>query len=135
MSVKNETRRMIRERRARRKAAVSKPVAKMAVTAASVAAVFLLSSAGQALGATCTAGSVDGSAPGTPMCFGTMFPNLSAFHYSDQEAADLAATMNNPRPDPPGVDRGTADDSATLPSEYTYLGQFIDHNLDFDRTA
>ncbi|HXW79238.1 MAG TPA: peroxidase family protein, partial [Acidimicrobiales bacterium] len=72
--------------------------------------------------------------PPTPMCFGSMFPQLAAFHYSDQAAADLAATMENPTPDPPGTDRGTADDSPTLPSEYTYLGQFIDHNLDFDET-
>ncbi len=64
-----------------------------------------------------------------------MFPHLPAFHYSDQAAADLAATMKNRTPDPPGKDRGSSDDSATLPSEYTYLGQFIDHNLDFDETA
>jgi hypothetical protein len=43
--------------------------------------------------------------------------------------------MENHAPDAPGTDRGTGDDSATLPAEYTYLGQFIDHNLDFDETA
>jgi len=75
---------------------------------------------------------VDGPAPA--MCFGTMFSQLSPFHYSDQAAADLAAAMQNPTPDPAGSDRGTSDDSATLPAEYTYLGQFIDHNLDFDQT-
>ncbi len=69
------------------------------------------------------------------MCFGTMFRSLPAFHYSDQAAADLAATMQDPAPDPAGTDRGTRDDNPTLPSEYTYLGQFIDHNLDFDETA
>jgi hypothetical protein len=63
-----------------------------------------------------------------------MFPHLSPFHYSDQAAADLAATMENPTPDPAGTNRGTRDDSATLAAEYTYLGQFIDHNLDFDET-
>jgi hypothetical protein len=68
------------------------------------------------------------------MCFGKMFPHLAPFHYSDREAADLAATMRNSSPDPAGVDRGGPDDSATLPAEYTYLGQFIDHNLDFDET-
>ena len=83
----------------------------------------------------CTGGSVDGPAPRTPLCYGTMFPRLSPFHYSDRAAADLASTMENPHPDPTGIDRGTPDDSATLPAEYTYLGQFIDHNLDFDRTA
>jgi hypothetical protein len=42
--------------------------------------------------------------------------------------------MENQNADPAGTDRATADDSATLPAEYTYLGQFIDHNLDFDET-
>ena len=79
-------------------------------------------------------GGGQGSGTG-PMCFGTMFPNLPAFHYSSQAAADLAATMENPTPDPAGTDRGTADDNPNLPAEYTYLGQFIDHNLDFDETA
>jgi hypothetical protein len=69
------------------------------------------------------------------MCFGTMFPRLPPFRYSDRAAADLAAAMKNPTPDPPGTDRGTPDDSSTLPAAYTYLGQFIDHNLDFDETA
>ena len=78
---------------------------------------------------------MDGPPPQTPMCFGTMFPNLSAFHYSDQAASDLADTMENQNPDAPGTNRGTSDDSAALPAEYTYLGQFIDHNLDFDETV
>ena len=106
--------------------------------AAALAAALLLLSASQAAATfhphSCLGGSVDGPAPRVPMCFGKMFPRLPAFHYSDQAAADLAATMENPHPDPPGTDRGTPDDSATLPSEYTYLGQFIDHNLDFDAT-
>ncbi|HJS96788.1 MAG TPA: hypothetical protein VJ741_21140 [Solirubrobacteraceae bacterium] len=107
-----------------------------AVTAATLlVAALLLLSARQASAASCTSGSVDGPAPRTAMCFGTMFPTLPAFHYSDQAAADLAATMANQTPDPPGTDRGTGDDSPTLPAEYTYLGQFIDHNLDLDGTT
>jgi hypothetical protein len=66
--------------------------------------------------------------------FGKMFPNLPVFQFSDQATADLAASMTNPKPDPPGTDQGTHDDSPTLPSEYTYLGQILDHNLDFDNT-
>jgi anti-sigma regulatory factor (Ser/Thr protein kinase) len=107
---------------------------KTLVAAASLTAAFLLLCATQAFAGSCTGGSVDGFTTGTPMCFGSMVPQLSPFHYSDQAAADLAATMENPTPDPPGTDRGTADDNPTLPSEYTYLGQFIDHNLDFDET-
>jgi Animal haem peroxidase len=68
------------------------------------------------------------------MCFGSMFPKLPRFRFSDQDAADLVATMEDQHTDPPGVDQGTHDDSSTLPSEYTYLGQFVDHNLDFDET-
>jgi hypothetical protein len=105
--------------------------------AALAAAAVAMSSAAQASSrpASCPGGSVDGAASTQRMCFGTMFPRLRPFHYSDQAAADLAATMENPVPDPPGVDRGTSDDSPTLPAEYTYLGQFVDHNLDFDETA
>jgi hypothetical protein len=66
--------------------------------------------------------------------FGRMFKDLPAFRFSAQEAADLVATELNPTPDAPGVDRGTPDDSATLPAEYTYLGQYADHDLDFDPT-
>src|ERR1035441_1569037 len=107
---------------------------KRLLAAAIPVAALMMCGAGSASGASCAGPSVDGSAPATPMCFGTMFPDLSAFHFSDQAAADLVATMQNPTPDPAGTDRGTADDSPTLPSEYTYLGQFVDHNLDFDET-
>jgi len=110
--------------------------AKLVAAAAVVTAALSVSGTGQARpGSTCAGGSVDGPAPQTPMCFGTMFPRLSPFHYSDLAAADLAQTMQNRTPDPAGTDRGTSDDSSTLPAEYTYLGQFIDHNLDFDETA
>lgn len=126
---------MIRARGAPHKVVKSKVAKTIVAAATSFAGAFLLPGAGHAFAASCAGGSVDGPAPQTAMCFGTMFPQLSPFHYSDQAAADLAATMENPTPDPPGTDRGTRDDSATLPAEYTYLGQFIDHNLDFDETA
>ena len=113
----------------------SKVPTRMVIAGAAFAVAFVLLGAGQASAASCAGGSVDGPAPQTAMCFGTMFPQLSrTFTYSDQAAADLAAAMQNPAPDAPGTNRGTADDSATLPAEYTYLGQFIDHNLDFDQT-
>jgi len=120
----------------------------VAVATSFAAALVLLSalSAGAASAATCAGGNVDGqnemgSGPTAPnalpqhqQCFGTMFPNLPAFHYSEQASADLANAMENPTPDPPGTDQGTPDDNPNLPAEYTYLGQFIDHNLDFDET-
>jgi hypothetical protein len=107
----------------------------VAVATAVAVVFFLLSAADASSGsASCAGGSVDGRVLGTPMCFGTMFPGLAPFHYTDQAAAGLAATMENSSPDPPGTGGGTPDDSSTLPAEYTYLGQFIDHNLDFDET-
>jgi hypothetical protein len=112
-------------------------ITRMVVAATAWAAALLLLIASQPAAASrtsCTARSVDGQPPRIAMCFGSMFPHVRAFHYSQRAAANLAAKMQNPTPDPPGKDRGTADDSATLPSEYTYLGQFIDHNLDFDST-
>jgi len=63
-----------------------------------------------------------------------MFPNLPPFRFSSQAAADLVATMEDRTPDPAGTDEGTAEDNPSLPAEYTYLGQFLDHNLDFDTT-
>jgi hypothetical protein len=126
---------MLHQRRPRHDTAQHRMLKRLVVAGVSFAAALVVMSGGQAAGASCTSGSVDGPAPATAMCFGAMFPNLPAFHYSDQAAADLAAKMDNPTPDPTGTDRGTADDSSTLPSEYTYLGQFIDHNLDFDETA
>ena len=73
-----------------------------------IAALMFGASSAQAFGGpgsvSCAAGSVDGSAPTTPMCFGTMFPQLAPFSYSDQAAADLAATMQNQHVDPAGAD-------------------------------
>ncbi len=119
-------------------AKVAKRVLELVAAATLFGAGLLLASGNQTLAAShspsCTGGSVDGPAPGPATCFGRMFPRLRPFHYSDGAAADLAATMKNLTSDRPGRDRGSSDDSATLPSEYTYLGQFIDHNLDFDET-
>jgi hypothetical protein len=128
------------------RSAGNKGVRATVATAISLTAAFLLLGAGQASAATCAGGNVDGqneaasgptasdAQPATPMCFGKMFPNLKPFTYSDQASADLANAMENPTPDAPGTDQGTPDDSPTLPAEFTYLGQFIDHNLDFDET-
>jgi hypothetical protein len=66
--------------------------------------------------------------------FGKMFPKLPSFRFSAQAAADLVASMEDKSTDPVGVDEGTAEDNPNLPSVYTYLGQFLDHDLDFDTT-
>jgi hypothetical protein len=53
---------------------------------------------------------------------------------SQQDLRDLAAAMLNRNPDSLETNSGTADDNAKLPSEFTYLGQFADHDLTFDPT-
>jgi hypothetical protein len=68
--------------------------------------------------------------------FGRMFAGLPPLTApSPSDLGDLAAAMLNRSPDPITVDSGTADDNARLPAEFTYLGQFADHDLTFDPTA
>ncbi len=66
--------------------------------------------------------------------FTRMFPALTPFAYTSGEAQDLANTMENQTPDAVGVNSGTADDSKTLAAWQTYVGQDLDHELDFDST-
>jgi hypothetical protein len=55
--------------------------------------------------------------------FGRMF-RLSPFIPSDERIAEIATLMVEPR--------GAGLDNPTIPAGYTYLGQFIDHDLTFD---
>jgi hypothetical protein len=58
--------------------------------------------------------------------FGRMFPDLPAAALGEPATAALVRLMNNPD------ERAT---SNTLPAGYTYLGQFIDHDITFDPTS
>jgi hypothetical protein len=89
----------------------------------------------------CAALAVPSSA--SALNFGKMFPKLPAFQFTAQQAQDLVQTELSQNPDPciteqaGGIgsactDEGGPEDSASLPAEYTYLGQILDHNLDFD---
>ncbi len=66
--------------------------------------------------------------------FGRMFRNLPALEVTDAALAALSATMFN---DPENDEKPEADqlNNQTIPSGYTYLGQFIDHDLTFDPTS
>jgi hypothetical protein len=69
---------------------------------------------------------------GDPGKFGVMFPNLVPLSASDDALADLAKAMAdtllpNNEPDPKG-------DNPNIPAGYTYLGQFIDHDITLDTT-
>lgn len=58
--------------------------------------------------------------------FGRMFRRLPAYVPNAQTIKAIAASMAEPNP------RDEAGDNETIPSGYTYLGQFVDHDLTFD---
>ncbi|MDA0566341.1 heme peroxidase family protein [Streptomonospora sp. S1-112] len=60
--------------------------------------------------------------------FGRMFRRLRPLLLSRDEIADLAARMADQPPAEPELD------NPGIPAGYTYLGQFIDHDLTFDPT-
>ena len=65
---------------------------------------------------------------GEPGMFGRMFPDLPALVVSDEALAALAAAMvDDPASGPDG-------DNPALPAGYTYLGQFVDHDITLDTT-
>lgn len=73
--------------------------------------------------------------------FGRIFRNLDAVEHSDGVFDKLAAAMVDPRQvERPAEGWGTAPpdqaqaggDNPNIPAGYTYLGQFIDHDLTFD---
>ncbi|MCW1970653.1 MAG: heme peroxidase family protein [Anaerolineae bacterium] len=66
--------------------------------------------------------------------FGRMFRNLPALEITDDLLATLSETMFHD----PENDQNPAEDplnNLNIPSGYTYLGQFIDHDLTFDPTS
>lgn len=58
--------------------------------------------------------------------FGRMFRHLPPLEPSDEQLERLAETM---------VDTGDTAGDSRIPAGYTYLGQFIDHDLTFDPTS
>ncbi len=61
--------------------------------------------------------------------FGRMFPSLPAFTPSVESLTKLAEAMVDDDPENP---KG---DNINVPAGYTYLGQFIDHDITLDTTA
>ncbi len=87
--------------------AIRRPLAAAAVTS------IALSLVGASM-----AGAVD---PGQQSSFGRMFPTLDPFRPSDQSLTKLVQTQE---------DKGLAQlDNKGVPAGFTYLGQFIDHDL------
>ena len=60
--------------------------------------------------------------------FGRMFPNLPAFTPPEDSLKELAEVMLDEDPDNP------QGDNINVPAGYTYLGQFIDHDITLDTT-
>ncbi|MEY2930946.1 MAG: hypothetical protein RL033_1695 [Pseudomonadota bacterium] len=68
-----------------------------------------------------------------PGRFGRMFPNLPALALADEAIEQLATGMKEASPGP-GQSEDPAFSHPTLPAGFTYLGQFIDHDITFDTT-
>lgn len=64
-----------------------------------------------------------------PGVFGRMFPNVTPFRPADAALSALADSMVETEGDDP------AGDHPDLPAGFTYLGQFIDHDITFDKTV
>jgi hypothetical protein len=67
--------------------------------------------------------------------FGLMFPSLAAFAPADNLLNDLATQMIDPTPPLDDVSLSSDGfDNPDIPAGYTYLGQFIDHDMTHDTT-
>jgi hypothetical protein len=64
-----------------------------------------------------------------PGMFGRMFQNLPEFAASDAALAALAETMKESDPGDPGGN------NPNVPAGFTYLGQFVDHDITLDLTS
>lgn len=65
-----------------------------------------------------------------PGMFGRMFPNLQPLQATEQGLRELGAAMF----EPDGQENNPALDNPEIPAGFTYLGQFIDHDITFDTT-
>ena len=64
-----------------------------------------------------------------PGMFGRMFPNLDPLIVDDDALRELAAAMKDPDP-------GSANgNNPKIPAGFTYLGQFVDHDITLDLTS
>jgi heme peroxidase len=63
--------------------------------------------------------------------FGRMFrdPGITIVEHTDNALIHLGKTMREPE------NAGAGEDNPSIPAAYTYLGQFIDHDITFDPTS
>jgi hypothetical protein len=63
--------------------------------------------------------------------FGRMFPHLPKLNAT----ADAVTALGNSMKEPDGAENDPTLDNPDIPSGFTYLGQFIDHDITFDPTS
>ena len=68
-----------------------------------------------------------------PKRFGRLFPDATPFRPDDEALVNLGKAMQDPVPPNPNQPDPTQDNLA-IPAGFTYLGQFIDHDITFDQT-
>ena len=64
-----------------------------------------------------------------PGMFGRMFPDLEPLAVDDGPLQELAEAMTDPDP------ASAAGNNVSVPAGFTYLGQFVDHDITLDLTA
>lgn len=65
-----------------------------------------------------------------PGMFGRLFPSLQALQATEESLRELGAAMF----EPVGQMNNPALDNPEIPAGFTYLGQFVDHDITFDTT-
>lgn len=67
--------------------------------------------------------------------FGRMFRNLPPLLPDDNDLIQLANTMLEPADTADDQESASPFDNSSIPAGFTYLGQFIDHDITFDPTS
>lgn len=71
-----------------------------------------------------------------PGMFGRLFPDLPRFEPDEAALTELGLAMLDPAPPPPATEpQDPAGDNRAIPAGYTYLGQFVDHDISLDLTS
>jgi hypothetical protein len=74
------------------------------------------------------------SAFANPGVFGRMFPGLPVFAFSDEMLTALDAKMQEDSKEPAALGGG-GPVNPRIPAGFTFLGQFVDHDITFDPTS
>ncbi|MFZ0119135.1 MAG: heme peroxidase family protein [Pseudonocardiaceae bacterium] len=68
--------------------------------------------------------------------FTRLFPDIDGAQFPDDDLRMLADAMTSPVDSPPTSElKDDAEENPAIEAAYTYLGQFVDHDLTFDQTS